>query len=429
MSTGSPHIIISGWGSTGDVTPLIAVGATLRRRGYAVDVVANPHFEQPATAAGLTFRGVGEAGDHEALLADPGIFGAERRSWARIYADHYFPRMGAFYAAASAAMRPGTVAVLGDEVGAVAAAEQHGVPRVRLAPSSPRFASRYDPPHPGWILPRWSAWCAKSGARLAMLYRLRNLRRGIVRWPAPPAASPAALDAIVRFRTGHGLAPEPRPAALMICLWPEWFAPPQRDWPANAVIAGFPMYPPPIEPPADRVAVERPIVATTGSVAGSQAAFFEKVVEACRMLRKPAVLVSPHADHIPSKLPPGIRYVAHAPFNVLLGEASLVIHHGGIGTSAYALGAGIPQIVVPMRGDQFDNGNRLVRLGVAQMIAGARTTAAGLARIVDALLTSPRVAQRCRHWQAQLDPDEGLRRAADYIEALGFAAERRAMKS
>lgn len=399
--------------------PLVAVGAALRRRGHDVDFIGNPHFERTVIDAGLTFRPVGQIADHAALMGDDTVFGGQRRSWAQIYADHYVPHLRKFHDATLAALRPDTLAIIGDEVGATTVAELRGIPRVRVAPSSPRFGSRHDPPHPEGVLPPWLAFCARSGAGMAFFYRVRALRHGHVRWPLRAAQLPADHP-IIRFRSQLGLPPSPASnAAAILCMWPEWFASPQRDWPRGAVIAGFPMFPPPVlaVPPAP--GERRPIVATTGTVAGAQTSFFERVVDVCRMLDRRAVLISPHADHIPHPLPPGIRYAAHAPFNELLGQASLVIHHGGIGTSSYALAAGIPQVIVPMRGDQFDNGNRLVRLGVAQMVSGERTGSRELARIVEGLLTSATTQQRCRLWQSRLDPEEGLRRAVDYIEALG----------
>jgi UDP:flavonoid glycosyltransferase YjiC (YdhE family) len=130
------------------------------------------------------------------------------------------------------------------------------------------------------------------------------------------------------------------------------------------------------------------------------------------------MLVTPNKDHIPRNLPDYIDYVPFAPFNELFGRASLVVHHGGIGTASYALAAGIPRVVMPMLGDQFDNGNRLVRLGVARMLSPRQTSGAKLARSIDFMLNSDRIASRCEHWQSKIDLDAGLNIAANYIEEL-----------
>jgi UDP:flavonoid glycosyltransferase YjiC (YdhE family) len=129
------------------------------------------------------------------------------------------------------------------------------------------------------------------------------------------------------------------------------------------------------------------------------------------------VLVSPHRNHIPAGLPADVTWLAHAPFDELFGRAALVLHHGGIGTASYGIASGIPQIVMPMRGDQFDNGNRLERLGVGRMLSPTHTSVAKLRATVRFLLKSRRVASRCRHWQSHVDVEAGLRKAVDAIEA------------
>ena len=160
-----------------------------------------------------------------------------------------------------------------------------------------------------------------------------------------------------------------------------------------------------------------PIVVTTGSVAGRQARLYQGAVEACRAGGRAAVLVTPHREDIPADLPDNITHLTHAAFSDLFPQASLVVHHGGIGTVAYAIAAGVPQIAVPMRGDQFDNANRLQRLGIGRMLS-KDTSPAHLARTIDAMLRSRRVARRCRYWQTRIDPNEGLQRAATAIESL-----------
>nr|MBA3625578.1 glycosyltransferase [Methylibium sp.] len=63
-------------------------------------------------------------------------------------------------------------------------------------------------------------------------------------------------------------------------------------------------------------------------------------------------------------LPNWACHVAYAPFDALLPRLATLVHHGGIGTCAEALAAGVPQIVVPFAHDQFDNAARLERLGL-----------------------------------------------------------------
>ena len=71
---------------------------------------------------------------------------------------------------------------------------------------------------------------------------------------------------------------------------------------------------------------------------------------------------------------------AYVPHAELLPRACLVVHHGGVGTSAQALRAGKPQLVTPFLADQPDNAARLVSLGLARTFDGRTISAEKLAR-------------------------------------------------
>jgi rhamnosyltransferase subunit B len=420
-------VTISRWGSSGDVLPYVALGWELQRRGHTVRVVANPHYETAVQSAGLSLVPVGTREDHGALQGDASMWDRSQKSVEQVYHDHYYPHLRSYYEAVAGTCDGTRMVIVGGEVASATFAEASGIPFVNVAcsPGMSRFArSRHDPQHPERVLPSWARWFARSGRRLALLYGLNALRRGRASAggssPAIPVDHPLA-----RLRASVGLAPEPqlRPR-LALCLWPEWFAAPQPDWPVEAVATGFPFYPRPAAAGPASPQGDRPILVTTGSVAGSQFGFYSAAIAACTRLGRRAILVSPNRDHVPRDLPAGIEYVPHAPFHEIFHQIALVVHHGGIGTASYALAAGVPQVVMPMRGDQFDNGNRLERLGVAAMLSYQKAGPVGLARAIRSMLESERVRERCRLWQRRIDVDAGLRVGADRIEGL-FESEAR----
>jgi rhamnosyltransferase subunit B len=155
-----------------------------------------------------------------------------------------------------------------------------------------------------------------------------------------------------------------------------------------------------------------------GSAASHQRAFFAEAVECCRILGRPGVLLTPHAADIPPDLPAGIRHVTFAPLTELFSDAGALVHHGGIGTTAYALAAGIPQLVIPMIGDQFDLAYRTERLGVGTMSTENPVRGASLARKLRRLFGSENVRRRCEELQKQIDPDAGCTYAADLVEEV-----------
>ena len=141
-----------------------------------------------------------------------------------------------------------------------------------------------------------------------------------------------------------------------------------------------------------------------------------------KRLRRRGVFLSKSAQQIPADLPAQILYREYAPMNTLLPRSAALVHHGGIGTTAEALAAGIPQLVVPYAYDQFDNGERLRRLGCgASLKALTELDAAELA--LGQLLGNEGVHQACKHWQARIEPGRiAAARAADVVERLGRAS-------
>ncbi|MEM1013565.1 MAG: nucleotide disphospho-sugar-binding domain-containing protein, partial [Planctomycetota bacterium] len=178
--------------------------------------------------------------------------------------------------------------------------------------------------------------------------------------------------------------------------------------------------------PADLAAFldegDPPIAFTPGSAMFFGEAFFKAAVEACQRLGRRGLLLTRHADHLPSDLPTGVRHVAFAPFSGLLPRCAAVVHHGGIGTLSQGFAAGIPQIVMPMAHDQPDNARRLIDLGVGGAIVPKRFKPGRLATLLKRLLNDPAVADRCRSLATKVTAHDGLARAADEVEATVSSA-------
>lgn len=109
---------------------------------------------------------------------------------------------------------------------------------------------------------------------------------------------------------------------------------------------------------------------------------------------------------------------AYTPFRRLLPQAAAVVHHGGIGTCVASLAAGIPQVIVPLAFDQFDNAERSERLGVARRVPRLWFRPKRVARLAEELMNSKETAARCRRWQAKMDSEAALQRACEALEGL-----------
>jgi UDP:flavonoid glycosyltransferase YjiC (YdhE family) len=212
----------------------------------------------------------------------------------------------------------------------------------------------------------------------------------------------------------------------VIGLFPDWFTPPPQDWPRQTILTGFPLFDESdvsgVDPAIEDFLIDgpAPIAFTPGSAMRHGGRFFAEAVRTCRIVGCRGVLLSRHAQHVPANLPPEVRHVDYVPFSRLLPHCAAVVHHGGIGTAAQALAAGIPQLVVPLAYDQPDNAARLKRLGVAEVLPARRFCAARAAAALKiAMDESHRTA--CISIKHRLAAQNPLAKTAEIIEHT-FAA-------
>jgi UDP:flavonoid glycosyltransferase YjiC (YdhE family) len=408
------RILIAALGSHGDVHPFLALGQTLRRRGHDVRIIAPAMYETLANSIGLQFVPVGTVEFFERHVSRPEIWRPVRgfqvlaQSVAELIEPYYQAIVrnhqgGATVLVMSSLVLAGRVAQ--DALG-IPAVSVHLSPAILRSLQSPAKT----PPLPASArLPGW--WNR-------MVYR--------------------AVDALVMdralagplndFRRSLGLGPVRRifdawvhSPDRVIGLFPDWFAPAPRDWPRQTVLTGFPLY-----DESDVVGVDpaienflkdgpAPIAFTPGSAMRHGARFFAEAVRTCGILGCRGVLLSRHAQHVPANLPAEIRHVDYVPFSRLLPGCAALVHHGGIGTAAQALAAGVPQLVVPMAYDQPDNAARLKRLGVAEVLPARRF---GAARAAAALKLAMNEAHRaaCISIKQRLAAENPLAKTAEIIE-------------
>jgi len=218
----------------------------------------------------------------------------------------------------------------------------------------------------------------------------------------------------------------------VIGLFPEWFAAKQPDWPAQLELTGFPLYDEPdlspISPELERFisAGEPPIAFTPGSAMWQGKRFFEASVDACVRLNRRGLLLTRHRDHLPQTLPPNVIHVHYAPFSQLLPRCAAFVHHGGIGSTAQALAAGVPQLLTPFTHDQPDNAARVVKLGCGTVLPPRRYSGARAAGALGRLIGNQAVIAACHATRGRFAGDvDPVDRACDLIEELAPADQRR----
>jgi UDP:flavonoid glycosyltransferase YjiC (YdhE family) len=214
---------------------------------------------------------------------------------------------------------------------------------------------------------------------------------------------------------------------LVLALFSPQLAQPQPDWPPHTAVTGFAFYDgrgqsAALGPELEEFLVsgEPPIVFTLGSSAVMKADdFYSESAEAAQLLRKRAILlVGRDPRNRPKSLPAGVIAVKYAAFSTLLPRASVVVHQGGVGTTAQTMRACRPMLVVPFGFDQPDNAARVERLGISRTLARSAYNRETAARALNNLLSDAKYAEKASGVGLHVQNENGAVEACNAMEAL-----------
>ena len=253
---------------------------------------------------------------------------------------------------------------------------------------------------------------------------MNRLSRRVVRSWSEPALK-------LRAELGIPAGPDPifegqHSPDLVLALFSPVFGPPQPDWPSQAHTTGFVYYdrlekskglPPELAQFLD--AGPPPIVFTLGSSAVMDARDFylESARAAAELGRRAILLVGNDPANAAAASPSaGIISAEYAPYSELFPRAAAIVHQGGAGTTAQALRAGRPMLVMPFAHDQHDNARCVVRLGVGREIGRDQYRSGRPAAALRDLLDDPGYAARAEDVGRQIRSEDGVTTACDLIE-------------
>jgi rhamnosyltransferase subunit B len=410
MKSSVADILLCTIGSAGDVYPFIGLGLALRQRGYRVTLITSRFFETQARDAGLEFLGLGSAADYQAIIQNPDLWDPQKGF--RVFAESVaLPAIAPVYEILSGFDPARTVLAAQAQVfGAHLAHEKLDFPFITVHLQPAAFRSGHDFP----LLPAWMP---------------PPVKRGIFSLLDAFVLDKVFAPEINRFRRDLNLPPVRKifdrwthSPQLNLGLFPNWFAPPQPDWPPQTQLAGFVFYD---QHSGQEVISERleaflsagsaPVIFTPGTAMKHAHLFFADCILACQTLGRRGILLTQHGGQLPRELPADIQHFAYVPFSKILPRAAALVHHGGIGTTAQAIAAGIPQVIRPMAHDQPDNAARVERLGIGAPLSPKRFNAASLAEKLNTLMTSAQVSERCKSLAQKIKPDQSLDDACTII--------------
>ncbi|HEY4329722.1 MAG TPA: nucleotide disphospho-sugar-binding domain-containing protein [Phycisphaerae bacterium] len=416
-------------GSAGDVHPFIWIARLLQQRGHEVVFLAQEAVRKMPEAAGLKTIPWGNLQRQEDILRNPDIWHPSKAiklilehmpEWAR----ESIPMIRSELEGGEgrSVMIAGALAF-----GARVIAERWDVPLLTIHLQPTVFMSAVDTP----VMMAKGEWLPK------LPRFLRQLFFDFVNWRVDGLLGPT----MGQVRESVGL-PAGRVIGLMrsywnspdgvLCTFPEWFAPKASDWPPQAVVTRFPLYDESTDRPLDASleqfmsAGEPPIVITPGSANAHGHSFIRESLLACQRIGKRALVVTRFPETV-GPLPAGSASFEYVPFGRIFLRAAAVVHHGGVGTTAQCLAAGVPQFLMPMAHDQPDNAARIKKMECGDYLYPGKFKARRIAKKLSLLLASDAIKSACAEGRRRIKEQMSESQMGELIEQLSERAiEKRA---
>jgi sterol 3beta-glucosyltransferase len=335
------RIVLNSVGSTGDVMPFLALGQELKELGHSVILAAPPNFQPMAEGTGIDFAPVGPFWENEwasqlsmQMVNEPD----PTRQWSIFFEGFSFAVPAMFRDLSNVCEEADALVASCYSFAAHMVQETLGIPfiTVRLA----HFGEEDQ-------VTKKKAGEAINRSRCQLGFQSLN--------------DPFGEDSHSRFMALYAISPgltgfSPQQA-------PGFFFCKDMPFSPSRALAEF------------LAAGEKPVIMTFGSmVPKDPAATTKLLITALESAGKRTIIQRGWRSlGLDAKsLPPFIKMIGHAPHGWLFNQASLIIHHGGVGTTAACLRAGVPSIVVPWMIDQPAWGNLTMQHGTTSAVIPQR---------------------------------------------------------
>jgi UDP:flavonoid glycosyltransferase YjiC (YdhE family) len=362
------HVFILTIGTRGDFELFLILARALRNRGHRVVMGTSGFFSEQARAAGMEWVPIGNGSFEEITAVLKSLSSVENSAERTLL---FFKRW----------LQPQLSKSM-HQITAVGEGSDYFISNLKMMLQRgdevvPGAAVTYDPPHALEDLPKYGTQNHRS--RILDLVAMNK-----------DLMDPGSIWGERYHFTGF------------------WYKQDQSDWRPSEVLSEFMRSGPP------------PIVITMGSMVMFDAEkFVRDVGQAVRQCGQRAVIVGGWSGiSADEETTDELCFVSEVPYEWLFPRAACIIHHGGVGTVAAALRAGIPSIVFPQIDCQLQFGEILAK---EDLVAGIFNThhckADEISTAIDRAVNYKTFEFSARSWQKKILADKGVDAAVDLIEA------------
>jgi len=416
-------IVINTFGTRGDVQPYISLGVGLKQAGHEVRLVSHQIFEDFIRAHGLDFYPL-QVDPRQVLvnqaIADLGNNVFKIMRWME---ENFRTALTDIFKETLNGSR-GTDLMLNSGLSFAGwhVAEKLEIPAIATY-LWPVIPSRYIPPASGYIPPDWlpfrravNYWGLKFGNQMFFnLLRkpVNECRKELLDLPPLRARDYWPLDSA-------------KTSPFMIFGYSPAVIPKPPDWDKNQHVAGYWFLDSPEEyqpEPALQAFLENgapPVYVGFGSMVDherEQATRF--VVEALAETGQRGILLGGWGALGSANLPETILQVDSVPHDWLFPRVAAVVHHGGAGTTAAGLRAGVPTVVVPAFADQFFWGWHILKLGAGPgFIPRKQLTSTKLAQAIRQAVEDEVIKSRALQLGEMIRAENGVQAAVNLVESF-----------
>lgn len=401
------RIVFASHGSLGDLVPFLEIGKELVEGGHTAVVATHAAHRRAVEAAGLEFAPMrpdrpDDPAFHRRFMAPLG-------GPAFVYKSFLGPAIAESEADLLAATR-GADALVSVTLALAAplVAARTKIPWRSAAFQPAMLYSALDPPRLA-MLPFVRGWPAYNA------FIMERAKLGVESWAAPLRAHRRA-EGLGEYPDHPAFGGQHAPGGVL-ALYSPLFGSLPADAPPGTVQTGQVLQTggPPLDPALEAFLDDgpAPLVFTLGSASAHDArGFFDASLAIARKLGMRALLLTGRAGESGDGRTVMVR--AGAPYQAVFGRARLVVHQGGIGTTALAIAAGAPMVIVPFSHDQPDNAVRAARAGLARVVPLWRYRLEG-ARMLAQVLSDRSMADRIAVAARQIRQEKGRVLAAAEI--------------